>query len=163
MMFKVICMHSKPLKHATYSEIWRNISYNKDKLLVFSIFPKRCCAPKLKICMHHFLDVFYPPNSLQNPKLNLNSGHFDDFHFLHFVIFMIFVNKTEIAICYGVEGIAHGGCAEPSPRGPSIGGTSRLSSDADDAPSHSPPTEARFKSVAHNKTENNQRTFQTNI
>ena len=77
--------------------------------------------------------------------------------FTFYMFFMVFVNKTETAICYGVEGIAHGGCAEPSPRAPSIGGTSRLSSDADDAPSHSPPTEARFKSVAHNKTENNQR------
>ena len=59
MMFKVIPMLSKPLKHAKYNEILRNASKENDvfkKSWCFSI-QKSKCAPKLIICMFLFLDV----------------------------------------------------------------------------------------------------------
>ena len=68
MMFKVIYMHTKPLKHAKYNEIlrnsWKKHDFFKNHLVVY-FCPKNICAPKLINRQNVFLDVFY---NLHNSK-----------------------------------------------------------------------------------------------
>ena len=60
MMFKVISMHTKPLKHAKYIEILTNTSQNHDCFKIsyrIRFLSKTMFAPKLIICMNLILDV----------------------------------------------------------------------------------------------------------